>query len=223
MGKDYYQRFGIVLGNPLFPVYLRWAYNQGLKDVESLGKRIDFDKQDFSCLLSGCGNEQTADTFIQFVIKRNKNAKIYIIDLGEEQIKAIKKLVVSKYKDFDIVVRQINALDLERMVSRGSLDWIETDGVMEYFDHNSLEKLLHIWHSLLKKDGFVTTRDCITEGKLTQLADFIRINIAYKWLGVKLYVHTKQDYIKLFTKIGYKYFLGNTLLYTYRRFVLISS
>ncbi|MEK7078612.1 MAG: hypothetical protein AAB929_00940, partial [Patescibacteria group bacterium] len=89
MGKDYYNRFGIVLRSPFFPVYLRWAYQQGLGDVESLGIQPNFNKINFSCLLSGCGNEQTADTFIQFVIQRNKNAEIYIIDLGEEQITAI--------------------------------------------------------------------------------------------------------------------------------------
>ncbi|MBI5358889.1 methyltransferase domain-containing protein [Candidatus Amesbacteria bacterium] len=221
--KNYYQRFGVVLGNPFFPIYLRWAYNQGIKDVESLGKRVNFEKQDFSCLLSGCGNEQTADTFIQFVIKRNKNAKIYIIDLGKEQVKAIKKLVISKYKNFDVVVQQINALDLKKIISPKSLDWIETDGVMEFFDHKSLEKLLQVWHNLLKKDGFITTRDCVTEGKLTPMADFLRINIAYKWLGVKLYAHTKKDYIYFFRKIGFRYFIGDTLLYTYRRFALVSS
>jgi hypothetical protein len=222
MGRDYYQRFGIVLGNPLFPIYLRWAYRQGLKDVGSLGRKVDFGKKDFSCLLSGCGNEQTADTFIQFVIHRNKKAKIYIIDLGQEQINAIKKLVVSKYGKLDITIQLINALDLKKIIKMGSLDWIETDGVMEFFDSNSLGKLLQVWHNLLKKDGFITTRDCITEGKLTQVADFLRVNIAYKWLGVKLYAHTKQDYEKLFAQIGFRYFIGNTALFTYHRFALVT-
>lgn len=187
----------------------------------SLGLQPDFDKKDFSCLLSGCGNEQTADTFIQFVTRRNKNAKIYIIDLGDEQIKAIQKLVAFKCKDYNVEIHQINALDLEKIINLKSLDWIETDGFMEYFDNRSLEKLLQVWHRLLKKDGFITTRDCVTEGKLTQIADYLRINIAYQWLGVKLYTHTKQDFNKLFAKIGYKYFLGNTWLYSYRRFALI--
>lgn len=223
MGKDYYQRFGIILGNPLFPIYLRWAYKQGLKDIESLGKRVDFNKKDFSCLLSGCGNEQTADTFIQFVIQRNKMAKIFIIDLGGEQIDAIKKLVVTKYKNLDIIVQQINALDLEKIIKSKSLDWIETDGVMEYFDSPSLKKLLQIWHGLLKEDGFVTTRDCVTEGKLTQIADYLRINIAFKWLGVILFPHTKQEYEELFAQIGFKYSFENTGLFTYRRIALLCS
>ena len=140
MGKDYYNRFGVVLRSPLFPVYLRWAYNQGLMDVKSLGIQPNFNKTSFSCLLSGCGNEQTADTFIQFVIQRNKNAEIYIIDLGEEQITAIRRLVAVKYKDLNIKVHQINALELDNIIKPQSLDWIETDGFIEYFDHPSLKK-----------------------------------------------------------------------------------
>ena len=221
MGKNYYKRFGVVLRNPLFSVYLRWAYEQGLRDVESLGIQPNFNKMGFSCLLSGCGNEQTADTFIQFMIQRNKNAKIYIIDLGDEQIQAIQKLVALKYNDFSIEVHKLTALDLARIINPKSLDWIETDGFMEYFDHQSLKKLLQIWHLLLKKDGFITTRDCVSEGKLTQVADFFRINTANLWLGVKLFAHTKQDFENLFHTIGFKHFFGNTWLYTYRRFALI--
>lgn len=222
MGKNYYKRFGVVLRSPFFHVYLRWSYSQGLKDVEMLGIQQNFNKIGFSCLLSGCGNEQTADTFIQYVIQRNKNAKIYIIDLGDEQIQAIRKLVALKYNDLNIEVHKINALDLAKIIKPNSLDWIETDGFMEYFDHQSLKKLLQIWHLLLKKDGFITTRDCATDGKLTQIADFFRINIANHWLGVKLFTHTKQDFEKLFHTIGFKYFFGNTWLYTYRRFALIT-
>ena len=223
MGKDYYSRFGVILRSPLFPVYLRWAYRQGLSDVELLGIQSNFKKINFSCLLSGCGNEQTADTFIQFVIRRNKNAEIYIIDLGEEQITAIRKLIAIKYKDLNIKVHQINALELDNIIKPRSLDWIETDGFMEYFDHRSLEKLLQVWHRLLKKDGFLTTRDCVTEGKLTQIADYLRIKIAYQWLGVRLFIHTKKDFENLFHEIGFKHFLGNTWLYTYRRFALIKA
>ena len=91
-------------------------------------------------MLSGCGNEQTADTFIQFVIQRNKNAEIYIIDLGEEQITAIRRLVAVKYKDLNIKVHQINALELDNIIKPQSLDWIETDGFIEYFDHPVFEK-----------------------------------------------------------------------------------
>lgn len=221
--KDYYRRFGIVLGSPIFPVYLRWAYSQGLKDVKQLGISPDFSKKNFTCLLSGCGNEQTADTFIQFVISQNKKAKIYIIDLGLEQIKAIKKMVASKYKNLAIEVWQTNALDLRKIIKKDSLDWIETDGVMEFFDSPSLQKLLQIWHELLKKDGFITTRDCITEGKLTKIADYLRVKIAYRWLGVKLYPHSKQEYENLFNQMGFRYFTGDTGLFTYKRFALISS
>ena len=223
MGKDYYDRFGIILRSPFFPIYLRWAYRRGLNDVETLGLRPDLTQKDFTCLLSGCGNELTADTFIQFVIQKNKKATIYIIDLGEKQVNAIKKLIDTKYINPNIKVYKVNALEINSIIKPHSLNWIETDGFMEYFDHPSLKKLLQTWHDLLKKDGFVTTRDCITEGEITKIADYVRIKVADLWLGVSLFPHTKQDYEKIFSQIGFKYSFGSTLLYTYRRFALVKS
>ncbi len=223
MVKSYYKRFGLVLNHPLWPKYLRWAYRQGLIDVKALGANPNFNKPEFACLLCGCGNEQTADTFIEFVTSQNRSAKIYIIDLGSEQIIAIKKMVAQKYKKSDVTVHQINALDLEKMIPADSIDWIETDGFIEYFNHQQLEKLLNVWHRLLRKDGFITTRDCITEGLLTRTADCLRVNIGRLWLGVELFPHTRTEFESLFSEIGFRYRFANTWLYTYRRLALIKK
>jgi len=218
---SYYKKFGTVLKNPIFIAYLEWAYRKGLADLARLNVKTNFHKTNFTCLLCGVGNEHTADQFIKFVIKRNIQAKIWIVDLGEEQIEAITKLVKEKYINRDITVIKINALRLEKIIPNESLDWIETDGVLEFFDDSSLEKLLNIWKILLKPDGFITTRDYSTGNGISKITDALRILIFKHWLGVSLFRHTHKEFNDLFEKIGFKYFEGSTPLPTYKRFCII--
>ena len=105
---SYYKNFGLVLGNPLWRVYLRWRYKKSINDFNKLNITPNFAKQHFSCLLCGVGSEVTAEEFINFVLKRNPNPNIWMIDLGQEQIDAIKKMVVKK---FATIVRQYHQGD----------------------------------------------------------------------------------------------------------------
>src|SRR5579872_2104529 len=107
---SYYKNFKIVIGNPLYAVFLRWAYKKGIEDLQKINFQPNFTSTNFQCLLCGVGNEQTADVFITFVTQRNKLAKIWIIDMGEEQIAAVQKLVNQKYSKLNIVVKRMNAL-----------------------------------------------------------------------------------------------------------------
>lgn len=104
---SYYRNFNIILGNPLWRRYLRWAYKTCISDLEKLHCEPDFSKKDFTVLLCGVGNENTADEFIKFVTARNQKAKIIIIDIADEQINAVKELVKTKYSSLNIIVKQI--------------------------------------------------------------------------------------------------------------------
>lgn len=72
----YYHRFKIVIGTPIWRAYLRWAYKTCIDDLRKLHFYPDFNRQDFTALLCGVGNETTADEFINFVIARNEKAKL---------------------------------------------------------------------------------------------------------------------------------------------------
>lgn len=220
---SYYKNFSIVLGNPLWRVYIRWAYKTCVADLEKLGAQPNFSKRKFSVLLCGVGNENTADEFIKFVTTRNPRAKIIIIDIGNEQINAVRKLVGEKYSNIDIKVKQVNALKLDAFLPKGSVDWIETDGFPEFFDHESLAKLLSVWKQILTKNGFITFRDCVTDGFLEHLTDYARIWIAKIWLGITVYAHTREEMKTLFNSVGFKYVEDLTLLPTFRRYSLVNK
>lgn len=218
---SYYRKFGAVLHNPLFRFYIRWVYKRCLRDLGKLGAVPNFKKKSFTCLLCGVGHEATADEFISFVSARNPMAKIIIIDLGKEQINAVNKLVKHKYPALSIVIKQINALNLDRFIQTESVDWIETDGLLEYFDKKSLAKLLKVWHKILTPDGFITTRDFASVGRFERVIDNFRIWLGKVWLGVVLHSHSWEELEKLFQAAGFRYTTHEFLFPTFYRFSLI--
>lgn len=220
---SYYKKFRIVIGTPFWKIYLRWAYKTCIEDLNKLNFISNFNKDNFLALLCGVGNETTADEFIKFVLNKNKKAKIIIIDLGNEQIAAANQLVKEKYSNFDIKIKRINALELDSFVKKNTINWIETDGFLEYFDKKSLLKLLLLWHSLLRQDGFVTLREPASHGLFGHFIDKFRVWVGKAWLNITLYEHTMRDLTLLFNKTGFRFTLENTILPTFKRFSLIKK
>lgn len=202
---SYYSRFRIVIGTPIFRIYLRWAYGRCINDLKQLNFTPNFKKQNFTALLCGVGNENTADVFIRFVLDRNPKAKIYIIDLGQEQIAAVETLIKNKYPGRPIYVKQMDALDLSAWIPKNTVDWIETDWVFAFFSQEGLYSLLKVWHDLLSRDGFVTTRCGVDQNWFDRLVTKLIIRIGKIWLGVKLYPHSKSNLERLIAKSGFRF------------------
>ncbi len=211
------------MNNPLAGAYLRWAYKKGIEDLLQFNLRPAFKREGFTCLLCGVANERTADEFITFVLKKNSRAHFWIIDIGKEQIDAVKKLVGKKYGGLDIRIEQVNALELSGLIKQSSIDWIETDAFMEFFDVAGLEKLFHVWHFLLKPNGFITTRDYISNGPFARINDFLRIWQMRIWLGVNTFAHSSKDFSSLFKKCKLQVVEGPTFIPTFKRFAMVKS
>lgn len=216
----YYHRFQLITSLFFFRAYLQWAYAQGIRDAYSLGVPVKLEKKSFSCLLCGVSGEITAKEFIQFVFSKNKYAHITIIDMGTQQVSAIKKLVQEKYADKHISVRKINALSLQKHFSPQSFDWIETDGFIEYFDKENLAKLLKQWKLILKRNGFITTRDFASTPPFGWIVDFLRYHFIKHYLTLTGYIHTKKELDRIFLEHNFTLHCGNTPLPTFRRYIL---
>lgn len=215
---SYYNGFKIIIGSPLWRIYLRWRYNQSINDFKKLNFLPNFKKRDFSCLLCGVGNEVTADEYIRFVLQKNVKPKIWIIDLGEEQVVAVKEMVQKKYSNINIIVKQIDALNLNEIIKQNSIDWIETDGLFEFFDNSSIQRLLKVWKSLLKSDGFITTTATSSRCKIQEFFDTFKIWIGKVWLKVVVYRHTRSQMHNNFKSIGLKYVEGPTPVPYFKRY-----
>ncbi|HIH40999.1 TPA: class I SAM-dependent methyltransferase [Candidatus Woesearchaeota archaeon] len=221
--KSYYRRFKIIIGTPLWRIYLRSSYKKCLKNLKRLNFSLNFSKKSFSALLCGVGNEATADEFIKFVTGKNKNAKIIIIDIGDEQIRAVRKLVGAKYSPLDIIVKKINALELDSFIKKHSIDWIETDGFLEYFDQRHLRLLFAQWKNVLAEGGVITFRDSFSKNKFDELIGSFRVWIAREWLGVTVFSHSKKFFENLIELSGFNYCAEPTLLPTFIRYTLIKT
>src|SRR3989344_3017689 len=220
---SYYRRFRIVLENPLFQMYLRKEYVRGINDLKKLNFKPELGKKGFTCLLCGVGNEATADQFIEFVLQRNPEAKIVIIDLGEEQVSAVSKLVKDKYSDSKILIKRINALDLPTILKGESVDWIETDGFLEFFDSQSISKMLKVWYQILSDDGFITTRMPLFNNGFEKMIYKWAVVIAKKWLGVDLYAYKKEYFNSLIVKNNFIYTDHLTMIPTMQSYSLIKK
>lgn len=221
---SYYKNFGWVLRNPIFRTYSRWAYRKGAEDLKKLDRVPYFEREVFSCLLCGVGNESTPFEFISFVRQRNVAAVIWIIDLGEEQIRGVRRMVSEKFSnDQFIKTLKINTLELLSVIQKVSIDWIETDGFLPYFDSDSLQKLIQVWSGLLRTDGFVTTRMFSTYGFLGGLAERFMVWTGKVWLSVTVYGYSREELSKVFNDSGFKFVEGVTPLPTFKRFILVKS
>ncbi len=211
------------MNNPMAGAYLRWSYKKAVEDIKNINPNFDFYKKDFSCLLCGVGNKKTAEEFIRFVLVKNIKTKIWIIDINEDHLVAIRKLVDKKYKDKDINIIRVDALDLQSIIDLESIDWIETDAFWEFFDKVNLLKLLNVWSLILKREGFISTRDYVCSGLWNIIMDPVRNFIMEGWLGVKIYKHKQEDFDDVFNEVDFKATISPTFIPTYKRFLLVKE
>ncbi|MCL4363841.1 hypothetical protein M1328_01230 [Patescibacteria group bacterium] len=220
---SYYKNFGLVLGNPLWRVYIRWVLDKSIDDFGKLRFKPDFKKKNFTCLLCGVGNEATAEEYIKFVVKRNENPAVWIIDLGKEQIDAVKTMISRKFPKLNVKIKQTNALELDQIIKPGSIDWLETDGLFEFFDNKSLKKLLAVWKNILNKDGFITTTATSSRWKFQEYVDRFKVWTGRVWLGVTVYRHTREEMRNNIISSGFEFVEGPTFIPYFKRYSIVKT
>lgn len=213
----YYHRFQPFISNPLWRLYLRWAYAQGLKDLKPIKHPLPLENRQPSVLLCGVGSIVTAEEFIRFALNQAPQAKITIIDLRAEQIEQITRLAQQKFPRSHITTYSINALALPTVIKPASLDWIETDALFEFLTPDELKKLIQIWRQLLKPIGFATTR-VIASNTLT---DWLLLKFAPRWLHFNFYRHKTSELETLFHSNHFHFFSGKTPIPYLRRYTLV--
>jgi len=190
-------------------------------DLKKIGYQPDFTKDNFTALLSGTSGETTSMQFAKFVFDKNPNAKIIILDIVPEQLERSRAVLSINYPDKNI--EHILSDAKQTPLESDSIDYIETDGFLEYFLGEDLRSLLKEWSRILRQDGFITTRAFATNSVLGRLADKLRLFSARRVLGVTVYAHSKQELIQCFQDAGFEFVKGgNTFIPTLYRFSLVN-
>mgnify|MGYP001561101362 CR=1 FL=1 len=219
MEMNYYSRFKIISNNRLWRRYLRWAYKKCIEDFKKINCNIDFSKRGFTALLCGTSGEITSEEFINFIMSRNKKARIIILDIASEQLEQSKIILSKKYNKVAIKYLLSDAKDIS--LKNQSVDYIETDGFLEYFSKQDMDIVLKEWDRILKKGGFITLRDFASNSQFGKIIDMVRIFIGKVYFGVKLHAHSFQDFINAFKDTNFSFVNGGrAFLPTYRRFSL---
>lgn len=201
--KNFYKRFQLISGFPLWPNYLRWVYEKTISDSTSVSITPLRKRKSFTCLLCGVSGEITANEYIKFVLSINPKARIIIIDIGKEQIGSLKKLISNNFSEANITVRQANALNLDFITDK-SLDWIDTDGFFSFFDNKQLLELFKEWKRMLKNDGYITFRELISHGFISTIANKLRAYVAKMYMGIELHQHNTEELEHSIKQVGFK-------------------
>jgi ubiquinone/menaquinone biosynthesis C-methylase UbiE len=202
--QNFYKRFKTITRLPFWRPYLKKVYKLSQEDAENLGIKPISKRKKFTTLLCGVSGEITAEEYTDFVLGINPDAKIIIIDLGNEQIKSIKRLVSLKYIYANIIIKQANALNLS-FIKDNSIDWIDTDGFLSFFDAEMLFSLFSEWKRILKKDGYITFREIISVGLISWSVNYLRKAVSLFYINTNLYIHNKKELLHNFSKLKFKY------------------
>lgn len=219
--KNFYKKYQIISKFPLWPYYLRCVYKKAIQDSSDLGIISISKRKNPSILLCGVSGEITANEFITFVLKNNRDSKIIIIDLGQEQIDSVKRLVKEKFSSANIYIKQANALNLG-FIKDKSIDWIDTDGFFSFFNDERLLKLFEEWKRILKDDGCITFRELISHGFISTIANQLRAYIAKAYMGIELHLHSKEKLEHSIKQVGFKSTHGMSPIPLLDRYCLIN-
>jgi SAM-dependent methyltransferase len=219
---NFYNKFKIVSNFPLWKIYLRWVYNKTISDATKLNAPTVKQRGKPNCLLCGVSGEITAKEYIDFVLRSNKNADITIIDIGENQINSVKKIVEETFPESKILIKRADAVELS-FIKDKSLDWIDTDGFFSYFDNDMLMRLFSEWRRVLKDDGYITFRELTSHNIVSKIANNTRDIFSRLYMNTKLHLHSLNQIEEIIEKAGFKFVRGISPIPFLDRYCLIKK
>lgn len=146
-------------------IQLRFFYATSVRLASMLGWPDPLADKAPRVLLCGSASPFTTLSFARFVGKRNRMARIDVLDISA--------YAVSQSAQFLKMCRDIDEERVSFVVGDAlhmpfaseRFDWIETDFFIQFFSPQEKAALFQEWHRVLKPGGIVTTRDWLMEGQ----------------------------------------------------------
>ncbi len=156
MYERFYRRFKIITHRKFWPNYLIQCYTDGINALTSMGFDIGLDKPGFTAVLCGTSGEITSAVFTEFILAGNSQAQIIILDIGAIQVHQSQALLAKKFPSAKISYVLADARNLPFRAA--TIDYYETDTLLNFFCQRDVKKVLKGWQYSLKNKGFITTR-----------------------------------------------------------------
>ncbi len=206
MYEQFYQRFKIITHRQFWRKYLHTCYSDCIDDLKAIHYTPDFNKNGFRALLCGTSGEITSDVFTEFVLAKNEQAHILIIDLGHLQIKKSRELLAKKFPGAGISYVIADARKLP--VASSAVDFIETDTLLNFFNSPDMGKVIKEWHDILTPSGFVTTRILANHNRIRRYYDEFLFALGKLVIGASYKTHSVHTIALNIKKAGFEFING---------------
>ena len=216
----YYKRFRIFTHSVIWKIYISNSLTNSLYDLDALGRSSIFEKPGFTAMQCGTSGFKTSKCFFDFLLKRNSDCRIIVLDKSNYPLNEIKRNVHRKYSGIKFSFIQCDALSIP--IADASVDYIETDSFFQFFSLTALNQMLSEWHRVLKPDGFITTRCFCRNNQFGKIFDFFRKQLG-KYLNVQFIIHDYPSIIASLNLAGFNFKSNCYALPTLRRFTLIKQ
>jgi ubiquinone/menaquinone biosynthesis C-methylase UbiE len=217
--SSFYKRYKMFLGAyPVLRGYLRWVYCNTLVDFSRFSVTPNFHR----VLLCGTSGEVTSSIFSEHIQQQNPDARITILDAGEEQIRRSEERISATFPDAD--VHYIIADARASGIPDASIDFIDTDFLFVYLDSQGLDQLFTEWRRILAPGGTVAFRTFATRSILSSGGSALMNLWCKVGLGAAAYSHSFEEIEGLLQKHGFEYrFAGRAFLPFGYRVIAVKS
>jgi ubiquinone/menaquinone biosynthesis C-methylase UbiE len=153
-------------------------------------------------------------------LNKNSKAHIIILDLGHLQIRQSKKVLSEKFPNAKISYVWADARNMP--FTANSVDYIETDVLLNFMNTKEMAKVLKTWEHCLAEDGFITTRILASNNIFRRMYDPFLFTLGALVVGAKYKTHTLNSVAKSIHNATLKFvYGGKTNFFQIKRLSLV--
>lgn len=194
---------------------LRYDYTKSLYLIKNMvsqrGWRNPFTLPNPRFAQIGSAMAETARTFINFVHQINPQASIFITDISSTPLQ---DSINSGIRNGVNKVHFLQADTFSLPIKPNSLDLIETDGLLQFFDDPIKADIIDEWFRTLKPGAIVTTRDWMLPPDAPEsLVDEAvqRQREMQQFFGVSPVLTTRRNVEQLFRNAGFEIYVEQSI------------
>ena len=193
--SDLHRRLERWSGFRLHRWYLAAAYRAGYEQLRRMGAD-PLARAGARVLLCGTGSAETSLAFARFVRERNPSASLVVLDLSARPLVASRALVPG--------AGWLRADARALPIAGESIDLIETDFFLQYFEPEAKRVIAAEWSRVLAPGGAIMSRDYVLDGSASveRLLDRGRRALFRRTLGIDTFSVRRLELAEIFGAAG---------------------
>ncbi len=178
-------------------------YESGLSLIDSHNWTNPLRKPTPTILLMGTGGFHTSQTFIDFIHKRNRTARVIVADVSAYPLNECAQNGLTNRPNVALLQTDTRAINLPP----NAVDLLETDALLQFLSSEGKRQALAEWFRVLRPGSSAMTRDWLKPPNPTHNdnADYEkrRVNL-FTASGVYPYDASREEFISLARNVGFE-------------------